>query len=79
MAQLTPLTPKTAQPRVLPSDALMMGVHSGLRVASKHKKMVSGVLHLKHESVGKKMRTAFNGSAKAHIKTARSPVTLGVS
>ncbi len=36
------------------------GVHTALSAASKHKKMVSGVLHLKKESAGHRLNpTAF--------------------
>jgi hypothetical protein len=50
-----------------PSDALPAGVHTALSAASKHKKMVSGVLHLKKESAGHRLNpTAFNhGGNKA--------------
>ena len=66
MANLTPLTPQSAQPRMFPTDALMLGVHSSLRTGSKHKKMVSAVLHLKRESIGKRGHpTAFSGGPKA--------------
>lgn len=54
-----------------PSDALQMGVHSSLSVSSKHKRMVSGALHLKRESVGAKSHpTAFKSGIHAfHPKT----------
>lgn len=54
-----------------PSDSLQLGVHSSLNVASRHKKMVSSVLHLKKESVGAKQHpTAFKNGIKAfHPKT----------
>lgn len=35
-----------------PVDAMQFGTHQALRASSKHKKLVSGVLHLKKESVG---------------------------
>jgi len=77
MAGLVPLTPQAAQARVMPSDALMLGVHSSLRVASKHKKMVSAVLHLKRESIGKKGHpTAFSGGPKAFGMKSKS-IKLG--
>lgn len=43
-----------------PADSLQFGTHSSLGASSKHKKMVSGVLHLKKESIGAKAHpTAF--------------------
>jgi len=42
------------------------GVHTALAAASKHKKMVSAVLHLKKESAGHRLNpTAFSKGAKA--------------
>lgn len=42
------------------------GVHTALSAASKHKKMVSGVLHLKKESAGHRLNpTAFHSGTKA--------------
>lgn len=42
------------------------GVHTALSAASKHKKMVSGVLHLKKESAGHRLNpTAFGKGSKA--------------
>lgn len=52
-----------------PADALPMGAHSSLQVASIHKKMVSGVLHLKKESAGHRGNpSAYNTGAKAFKK-----------
>lgn len=48
-----------------PADALQMGVHTSLAASSKHKKTVSGVLHLKKESIGKTNKTAYVKGAKA--------------
>lgn len=48
-----------------PADALQAGVHTALATSSKHKKVVSGVLHLKKESMGARGRTAFVKTAKA--------------
>lgn len=47
-----------------PGDALPAGVHSSLQTASKHKKMVSGVLHLKKEG-HRANPTAYRTGAKA--------------
>lgn len=46
-------------------DALPFGVHTSLQTASKHKKMVSAVLHLKKESGRRGYPTAYNISSKA--------------
>lgn len=46
-------------------DALPYGVKSALATASKHKKMVSGVLHLKKESGHRGHPTAYNTGSKA--------------
>lgn len=52
--------------RPSPGDAMPAGVHSSLQTASKHKKMVSAVLHLKKESAGHRMNpTAYNTGSKA--------------
>ena len=53
-------------PTVMPTDAVQQGVHSDLRKASAHRKKVSGVLHLKKESIGRNMKhTAFTSGKKA--------------
>jgi len=47
------------KPGIFPTEALPTGAHAALRSASKHKQMVSAVLHLKKESVGKGNPTAY--------------------
>lgn len=65
MAKIS-ITPKEPIERTFPTDAMQRGVHSSLRVASKHKKLVSGVLHLKRESVGRTgSPTAYGGGRAA--------------
>lgn len=46
-----------------PGDAMMSGIHSDLRVSSKHKTAVSGVLHLKRESGGRSKPSAYKSTA----------------
>lgn len=68
MAHPTPIAiPGTSHGMgVSPTDAMQQGVHSDLRKASQHRKKVSGILHLKHESIGKGIsKTAFHGGKKA--------------
>lgn len=51
------------------ADALPAGGHSDLSTASQHKRTVSGVLHLKKESVGHKGNpSAYNSGKKAFPK-----------
>ena len=52
--------------KINPGDAMPAGVHTALQAASKHKKLVSGVLHLKKESAGHRLNpTAFAKGSKA--------------
>ena len=54
-------------PKVIGSragDAMPFGVHNAYNTSSKHKKLVSGVLHLKKESQGRRAYpTAYNTKA----------------
>lgn len=57
------------KPAVIPTDEMMMGVHSSLAVASKHKKLVSGVLHLKKETLGHRSNpSAYHTGKRAAFK-----------
>lgn len=55
-----------------PGDAMMSGIHSDLRVSSKHKTAVSGVLHLKRESGGRAKPSAYKGSHSFKPKVAKA-------
>ena len=48
-----------------PWDAMQSGTHSALRLASRHKKLVSAVKHLMHESTG---RSAYRTGKKHAFK-----------
>lgn len=57
-------------PQIFQGDAMQTGVHAAMRQASRHKKAVSAVLHLKKESAGHRGNpTAYNsGNKKAFGK-----------
>ncbi len=60
------LAPAVSKFKPSPGDAMPAGVHTALAAASKHKKMVSAVLHLKKESAGHRLNpTAFSKGNKA--------------
>lgn len=63
-----------------PGDAMMSGIHSDLRVSSKHKQAVSGVLHLKRESGGRGQPTSYRGKkVNAAFKPAKIKAFKGAS
>lgn len=63
MAAVSPVI--KGKPGIFPTEAMPTGAHAALRLASKHKQMVSAVLHLKKESVGKSNPTAYATGKKA--------------